>query len=167
MDVMEKNISRWQSVSALKNEYDLFVRNIKKIDDHVAVLRTDLDPLKENRVQSRKALVSQVFPVVSVAGVYAYDAGDKKLGKLVQVKFSELEKMKSDQLKKYCIRILKAARSMMEKLSDYGISDMHLDQLQKSLDQLSGMMKHFCRPGEKRKRAGRNLTAASTRTTGC
>ena len=33
MEVMEKNLSKWQSVKELKKKYDQFVRNIKKIDD--------------------------------------------------------------------------------------------------------------------------------------
>jgi len=141
----------------LKNEYDLFVRNIKKIDDHMSVLRTDLEPLKENRLQSRKALINQVFPVISVTGVFAYDKGNKKLGKLVQVKFSELEKMKSDELKKYCIRVLKAARSMNEKLSDYGISGKHLDQLQQSLDQFIRDDEAFVQARDAKKKSGKKL----------
>ena len=147
MEVMEKNLSKWRSVSEMKNDYDQFVRNVKKIDDHISVIQTDLAPLKENRSRSKKELIGQVFPVISVTGVYAYDAGDKKLEKYMNRKFSELEKMKGDELKNFSGRVLKMCRSLMEKppeikkkdpvpvITDYGLTAKHLDLLQKSLDQ--------------------------------
>jgi len=146
MEVMEKNLSKWQSVKELKKKYDLFVRNIKKIDDYDTILRTDFAPLKEKRAISKKELVGKVFPVTSVLGVFAYDNGDKKMGKLANVKFSELEKMKHNSLVKYSKKILKISGPLIEQnpeagkktpkhvIADYGLASKHLDGLQTSLD---------------------------------
>ncbi|HER09080.1 MAG TPA: hypothetical protein ENO20_09240 [Bacteroides sp.] len=151
MEVMEKNIARWQSVSEMKKEFDLFVRHIKKMDDHLAVIRKDMAPLKKARLESRKALIDQVFPVISVLRVYAYDTGDRKLGRQVKMKFSDLEKLKGNALTKYCYRVLKRSRALTEQdadaekakkkgketparsLTEYGLTAKHFDQLQQSL----------------------------------
>ena len=42
---MESNLTKWQSIDALKAKYDVFVRNMKKIDDSLAVFQTDLAPV--------------------------------------------------------------------------------------------------------------------------
>lgn len=146
MEVMEKNLSKWQSVKELKKKYDLFVRNIKKIDDYDTILRTDFAPLKEKRAISKKELMGKVFPVISVLGVFAYDKGDKKTGKLANVKFSELEKMKHNALVKYSTRVLKISGLLIEQnpeagekttkhvIADYGLTSKHLEGLQTALD---------------------------------
>lgn len=163
MEVMEKNISKWRAVSAMKKKYDLFVRNIKKIDDYMSAGNTDIAPLKENRLHAKKAMIEQVFPVISVLGVYAYDTGDRKLGKSVHMKFGELEKMNADELKKYSIRILKTARSLMDQkrsghvITDYGLTGKHLDQLQKSLDQFIRDDETFVHTRKEKKKSRKKL----------
>ena len=169
MEVMEKNISKWRSVSEIKNDYDNFVKNVKRIDDHISVIQTDLAPLKENRSQSKKALIDQVFPVISVTGVYAYDAGDKKLEKYVNRKFSEIENMKGDELKKYSGKVLKMCRSLMEMpsekqkkdagsvITDYGLTAKHLDRLQKSLDQFILDDETLAHSRKAKKKSGKKL----------
>jgi len=175
MEVMEQNITKWRSVSEMKNKYDLFVRNLKKIDDCISVIRTDLAPLKENRLDSKKALIDQIFPLISVFGVYAYDVGEKKLAKSVNVKFSELEKMKAGELKKYGVRMLKTFRSLIDRekekekgkegakerpghmITDYGLTGKHLDQLQKSLDQFIKADEAFVHSREEKKKSRKKL----------
>ena len=115
MDVMEKHIAMWQSVTALRGKYDQFVRNLKKIADFESHIQTDLAPLKARKKESKNGLVEKVFPVTSVLSVYAFDRKDGKLGKLVNVKFSNLEKMKVGALEKYCLKILKIAGAFLEK----------------------------------------------------
>ena len=146
MEVMEENLSKWQSVKELKKKYDLFVRNIKKIDDYDTILRTDFAPLKEKKAISKKELVGKVFPVTSVLGVFACDNGDKKMGKLANVKFSELEKMKHNALVKYSTRVLKISGPLIEQnpeagekttkhvIADYGLTSKHLDDLKTAKD---------------------------------
>ncbi|MFO7935694.1 MAG: hypothetical protein R6U78_16645 [Bacteroidales bacterium] len=169
MEVMEKNNSKWRSVSEMKNDYDQFVRNLKKIDDHISVIQTDLAPLKENRFRSKKELIDQVFPVISVTGVYAYDAGDKKLEKYMNRKFSELEKMKGDELKNFSGRVLKICRSLMEKtpeikkkdpvpvITDYGLTAKHLERLKKSLDQFIRDDETLAHSKKAKKKSGKKL----------
>lgn len=147
MDVMEKNIAKWQSITEMKSKYDLFVRNIKRIDGYKTILQTDLASLKEKKTNTRKELIEQVFPVTSVLGVFAYDMKDKKLGKFVNMKYSKFEKMNSDALEKLCIKVLKISRVLLDQnveaektapkhvIGDYGLTVKHLDNLQITLDQ--------------------------------
>lgn len=146
MEVMEKNLTIWQSVTALKKKYDQFVRNIKKIDDYDTILRTSSEKLKEKRIKSHKELVEKLFPVTSVLSVFASDAGHHKLENLTKVKYSRLEKMKHDALVKYSARILKTSGLLLEQppeagkkipkqaIADYGLTYGHLDGLQTAVD---------------------------------
>lgn len=146
MRVMEKHLEKWQSVPEIRNRYDRFVRNLKKIDDHLAVLKTELTPLKKKKTGSRKALVQQLFPITSVLGVYAIDAGDTKLGKLVRMKFSDLEKMKPVVLLKFGNRIHDIAKKLLDAkrtggkkspvhmVGDYGLTLNHVEGLREALD---------------------------------
>jgi len=146
MEVMEGNLAKWQSVSELKRKYDRFIRILKKIDDYNAALQIDLSPLKENKTKSKKELVGMVFPVTSVLGVYAFDMGDSKLGKLVNVKFSDIEKMKTSELEQYCFKILRISTKLLEfkqdsdkkppkhLIADYGMNARHLQSLKFALD---------------------------------
>jgi hypothetical protein len=163
MEVMETHNSRWQSVPEMKKNYDIFVRNLKKIDDHIEVLRTDPDPLKKDRLHSRQALIDQLFPVISVLGVYAFDRGDSKLGKFVRMKFSDLEKMKADALQKYGIKVLKTSRALMEgqeagqPLTDYGLTGKHLDRMKQALDRFIQDDASYVRSREEKKKSRKKL----------
>lgn len=148
--VMEKNKAKWESVTELRNNYEQFTRNLSRIDAFEEVLQTDLSPLKEKKLKSRKVLVDQLFPVSSVLGVFAYDKGDGKLGKLAGVKYTELEKMGCEPLVKYTGRILKTAASLLEQtreegkkaprhlIADYGLTSKHLENLRVALDACTG-----------------------------
>ncbi|MCK4751704.1 MAG: hypothetical protein KAT15_31825, partial [Bacteroidales bacterium] len=144
--LMDKNQAKWQAITELKNNYGQFTQNLERIDEYVAILQTDLSPLKEKKVKSRKSLIEKVFPVSSVMGVFASDIGASKLGKLAGVKSGELEKMSIGSLLKYCRRILKISESLLEQsreedkkapnqlISDYGLTVKHLEALQRALD---------------------------------
>lgn len=146
MQVMELHTAKWQGVTEVKNKYDMFVRNIKKIDDDLSMIATDLAPLKEKTGNARKALVEGVFPVVSVLGVFASDMGDKKLTRLVDLNDGELEKMKSESLKKYCNQIIKTSKKLLapagedakkapkHELSGYGLNNGHIEKAEKALE---------------------------------
>ncbi len=141
MNVMEKHLVSWQEVTELQRKYDLFVKNLQKIENAVRVLDKEVSPLKEKRADSRKKLVEQLFPVTGVMGVYAYDTGDKKLRKLADRKFSEMEEMKSGALDLYSGRVLKKAGQLMAMkkedskkspgrlITEYGLTQDHLERL--------------------------------------
>ena len=147
MSVMEQNLSIWRSVPELKNKYDLFVRNLKKIEDHQNMAGTDLAPYREKKLGSMKTLLQKAIPVISVLGVYAKDTGNTKLNKLVNLNADELETMNPDALRKYFRRILRICRALMEqdkgdglethtrKISDYGLTENHLEMIREALDQ--------------------------------
>ena len=161
MKVMEDHHASWQSVPEMKEAFDRFVRNLKKIGDHHGVMKTGLEPLKKTRAGSKNELIEAVFPVTSVIGVFADDAADRKLGKLGAMKYSELEKLKAGPLKSYCTRILNRSRALLvhqpvEKagrtagkkkakgkgkpsrpLADYGVTVKHLDRLQQALERFA------------------------------
>ena len=145
-EVMDKNQAKWQAVAELKNRVEQFNSNLARIDKYVAILQTDLAPLKKKKVTSRKVLVEQVFPVTSVMGVFSMDIGDKKLCKLAGVKFTDLEKMSNESLLKYGIRILKISETLLAQtreegkkspkhlIADYGLTVKHMEALQAALD---------------------------------
>ncbi len=149
MAVMSKNRSVWQGISELKNKADQLDGNLQKIGEYETILMKDPGPLKEKKLNSRKALAEKVFPVASVLGVFAYDSGDRKLGKLVTVKFSELEKLKPELLVKYCVKIRKIAAALLDQkkevvkegkkspgmvISDYGLTAGHVEKLQAAIE---------------------------------
>lgn len=146
MEVMEKNLSKWQSITELKSKYDQFVRNIKKIEDYIKILQTEPAPLKQTKNDANKALVEHVFPVTSVLGVYACDRGDKKLCRMASIKFTELEKFKHGDLVKFSRKILKITGKLLDQqteegkkppkhlLADYGLTAQHLDKVKVALD---------------------------------
>jgi len=159
MKVMEDHHASWQSVPEMKEAFDRFVRNLKKIGDHHGVIETGLESLKKSRAGSKNELIETVFPVTSVIGVFADDAADRKLGKLGEMKYSELEKLKAGPLKRYCTRILNRSRALLEPepgekagkragkkkgkgkppraLADYGVTVKHLDRLQQALERFA------------------------------
>jgi hypothetical protein len=146
MAVMEQHLPAWQQVAELKKSYDLFVKNLKKINDSSGLLKLDLAPLKKKRLKSRESLILHIRPVIAVLGVYANDTGDKKLAGLVRVKSGELGKMGKQGLKKYCQKLIKTTTTLLEParkeekqppsatLSGYGLTPGHLMHIQKALE---------------------------------
>jgi hypothetical protein len=147
MSLMEQNLTVWQSIPVLKYKYDHFVRNIKKINDHLEITGTDLAPFRESKLRSMKTLLEQAFPVISVLGVFGRDTGNTKLNKMVNHNADELETMNPDALRKYFRRILRLSRALMEpyqgdgsetparKISDYGLKEKHLVKIETALNQ--------------------------------
>jgi hypothetical protein len=164
-DVMEKNISKWQHVPALKSQYDRFVLNLKKIEDHQLVIAHDLAPLKEKRKLAKDQLIERVFPVSSALCVYASDVGDRKLKNQVKGKLREMQKLSSADLIKYGKSVLETIRSMMEKsnksrkkeaihpVEDYGLSEPVLLKLQTALDTLEAAINEYCEASLNRKKS--------------
>ena len=146
MHIMERHLGKWQPVAELKRNYDLFIKNLKRIDDSLGHISIDLDPIRHELAASRTKLIEQLFPATSVLAVYAIDRGDRKLQKMAKVKFTELEKMDPRELEKYTRRILKTIRGLIEKeagegkkqaashIKDYGLGEKHLEDMQQSLD---------------------------------
>ncbi len=159
MNVMEAHHASWQSIPEMKEAFDRFVRNLKKIGDHRGVIEAGPGTLKEARAGSKNELIEAVFPVTSVIGVFADDAADRRLGKLGGMKYSELEKLKAGPLKRHCTRILTRSRALLEPepgekagktagqkigkekpprpLADYGVTVKHLDRLQQALERFA------------------------------
>ena len=169
MDVMEKHIAIWQDVEEIRNKYDLFIRNIKKIDDDLAMTGTNLPPLKQKCNTARKVLVRHAFPIISVLDVYASDIRDDKLIKLLNSEDHKLEKMKPDALKKYCSRVIKSSSELLKPsdetnkkppkhvISGYGLTAGHVDGLQKALDQFTKDQDLYRETRSKKKRSEVNL----------
>jgi hypothetical protein len=145
-EVMEKHISRWQSVPALKTQYDRFILNLNKIDGYQTILQHDLAPLKEKRNLARSHMVETLFTISGALGVYASDVRDRKLINLLKGKFREIEKLKTEELVKYGDRVLQQLKSLLENdqkqgkkesrhpIRDYGITEKLQIKLQSALD---------------------------------
>lgn len=155
MNVMEQYATKWQPIPEMQHKYDLFVHTLKKIDDHMAILGKDPEPLKVKRDQSRTGLVERLFPVTSVMAVLASDLGDKKIGVLTGARYNDLEKMDQDVLVKYCTKILKVSGRMLAQqpvdgkkspghmISGYGLTTGHLEGLQAALDKFTRDAKDY------------------------
>jgi hypothetical protein len=145
-EVMEKHITRWQSVPALKSQYDRFILNLNKIEGYQTILQHNLAPLKENRNLARSLMVETLFTISSVLGVYASDVRDRKLMNLLKGKLREIEKLKSDDLVKYGDKVLQQVKGLLENdrkegkkearhpIRDYGITENLHTKLQSALD---------------------------------
>ncbi len=149
MNVMEAHLAEWRNVTALRKKYDMFVRNIKKIDDHDAGELTDINPLKLKATKLKTCLIKQILPVTGVLGLFALDSGSGKLQKLAQARFPELERMKAGKLSRYGYKVLKTCKLLLDSpdgthhsksgadLPGYGLSTTHLEQLHSILEQFT------------------------------
>jgi hypothetical protein len=155
MDVMEKNLSKWQSIEEMRKNYDLFIRNIKKIDDYLAEVKADPASLKKKMLRSKKELIRHLSPVIGVLEVYAGDSGNKKLVRLAASGIDDLKRLKAGALTGYCRQVLKAINSLTEKqaaeapggpdrmISDYGLTLNHLEKLKEASDQHAADIKDY------------------------
>ncbi len=143
--VMEQHVAHWQSVAAMKAQYDRFVRNMKKIGDHLKVLETDLASVKAVIPERKSRLVAQLFPVTSALGVYAAEEGDRRLLKRMKVTLPDLERMKADDLVRFSSRVIRTGNDLLAAaagsakkaprfhISDYGLTEQHLGKLKLEL----------------------------------
>jgi hypothetical protein len=164
-EVMEKHVSIWQSVPALKLQYDLFILNLKKIHGYHMILQGDLSPMKAENARLKQQLVEAIFPVISVMTVYASDAGDKGLMKLVNRKYGELEKLNSDPLLTYGLKVLEAGKRLLNvdvkaikkppkwHIVDYGLSLQYLQNLQSVLDDYKSALAEYASARLKKKKS--------------
>jgi len=149
--VMENNVSSWQNIVELKNNYDRFVKNYKKITDCETELRFDPAEIYMEGNKSKEELIEKLFPIASLISVYASDLGDKKLHNQSNIKFTQLEKKKSKALLRIVSNILTFAGKLMGKgekltdasgkkkktvksITDYGLTEKHLKDLKAASD---------------------------------
>lgn len=144
--VMERHLSDWQSVSALVSLYDRFVLNLKKAEDYLALTQQDPEAVKTKIPDLKKQLVDRLHAVSSVLAVYASEEGDRKLRKLAERKRSELKKLKSTELVRQAEKVIGAGKKLNETdvkemkkapkfhISGYGLTEKHLELLQKALN---------------------------------
>ena len=169
-EVLDKHQTKWQDILELRKRYEQIKGNLIKIGEYETVLKKKLAPLKEKALNSRGILVEQIFPVSSVLGVYACDSGDKKLGKLAAVKFSDLEKISDDSLMRYCGKILKVAGLLLDQkkgggkkdpkrmIADYGLTSPHLEKIRNSLDEWKGNSAEYITLRKQRKKSKTKLS---------
>ena len=154
-DVMEKNISKWQHLPALKSQYDRYVLNLKKIENYCLVLEEDLTPLKEKRKLAKDQLIERIFPISSALTVYASDIGDRRLGNLLKGKLRDIKKLSSAELIKYSKKVHESTRKMMElgekqgkkeafhPVSDYGLTEPVMSKLQTAVENLEQAINEY------------------------
>jgi hypothetical protein len=168
MDVMEKNIVKWKDVEEIKKKYDHFVRNLKKIEDDLLIISTDLSPLEQKSTASKEELIRKVSPIAGVLGVYAGDIGDMKLARIGGMSEKELRKIQPKALKKYCTKVIKISGDLLRPvdenkkppkrvISGYGLTPLHLEKLHQALDQYISQEAKFLESRKKYKRSKAKL----------
>jgi hypothetical protein len=169
-EVMEQHRSSWQSIEALKSQYDRLVRNLKKIMDHDRILQGDLASLKARKVEGKQKLIGLIFPIISVLEVFASDSGDRRLQKLADRNMKALKQMNPGELVKYAGRVAGAAEKLMGTdpasrkkppaflLADYGVTKSHVEQLKSGTESYKTVLSEYGDALLRRKNSRAKLT---------
>jgi hypothetical protein len=70
---MELNLEKWNSIDEIRRTYDLFINNLKKINELQPELKQEISGLKGELDGKRSVLLQKIFPVGNILEVYAQD----------------------------------------------------------------------------------------------
>lgn len=70
---MEQNLEKWNSIDEIRRTYDVFMNNLKKINDLQPELKQEVKGLKEELQGKREELFKKIFPIGNILEVYAQD----------------------------------------------------------------------------------------------
>ncbi len=95
---MERHLDKWNTIEEIRQTYDEFINNLKKIKDLQPELEQDLAPLKKELREKRERLSEKLFPVVNLFEVYAQDHPIGKKLRKIQLNQKDLESSGDQQL---------------------------------------------------------------------
>lgn len=162
MSCMEDNLKVWGHILEMQKDYDLFVKNMKKIHDLQPAVHNDPEPIAVNIKNSRDKLVAQLLPVIKVLSVYAHDKGLKKLEKRTKIDRKALNKLKSAQLEKEAFAVWKAISKHQgsdekgkknAEAENYGLSQKMIDSLYETIVQYKNLRENYKEEKQARKKA--------------
>ena len=70
---MEANLNKWNSIEEIRNSYDRFVQNLKKIGDLQPELDQDFTPIREEVSLRRQNLLEKLSPAGNILEVFTRD----------------------------------------------------------------------------------------------
>lgn len=133
--LMEDQLEKWQSITEIRNTYDEFIRNLKKLKDLQPDLEKNLGPVQEELREKRGQLTEKIFPVVNVLAVYAADHKLRKKVRSMIISREELNQLKETKLMDFAGRMLKTTVKYFpepgqadSELSRYGLTAMMVDE---------------------------------------
>ncbi len=189
IDVMENNLSTWNHVPKLKQTYDKFVKNYKKMEDAVKLSARDIKALEDKKQILFLELKQKIKPVTGVLKVWARDSGLKKVTRKLSLMETRFKSLNSTELLKFSGFILSATKNSdlsknsgkknenTEKTSagwsEYGLTSEMLNDLRQASDSLSKIIEQLKEEGYERaralnflkKRIPENLSLLKTRIT--
>ena len=82
-EFMETHLNKWGTIEEIRNTYDRFVLNLKKIGDLQPELEKDFTPIREELNVRRENLLERLVPAGNIFEVYTQDhEAGKKAGTL-------------------------------------------------------------------------------------
>ena len=143
-DTLEKNLDKWGDIEQFKSSYDDFVRNLKKLEEHIPVSKKDHEGIISDLKRTRAELTSKLIPVSNLMDLYAQDKNKKSLKKKIEKTRRKLDKLSDSGLSKKVGELTDYAEKTIEKenekenknnkLESYGLSLKHIKELKAEND---------------------------------
>ena len=150
ISVMEENLSKWNHLTELRNSYDAFLKNNKKIEDLLVKANQKPDAVFENKMNVKQNLVVSLQPLQNVAELYARDNNDKKLLKKINSNDNNMAKVSDKKLMKCAGYLTDKFEALLNKENkktkspeDYGIKEDRIQVIKSEIDQLKQLKNEF------------------------
>lgn len=140
-ELMENNLMKWTNTGQFKDSYDIFIRNLNKINELKESAQEDLKTIKEGLYKIRTDIITKLIPVLNLIDLYALDNKKKALRKKADKIRNSLDGLSDKALESYVDEVTSIAERKMKidpetqksgaRLESYGLSMKHIDQLKK------------------------------------
>ncbi len=170
-ETLEKNLSKWDGIAALREFYDEFMKNYVKIKKLSEKQNKRPATLMKTKDKLMEKLAEKAVPVANVLEVFTAGTGKKNV-KPVKINKNKLLKSKDTVILKKCDQILRNSRNLFNKamkdtemsatptsvknISDYGLTEKMIDELEDSFskfksesDQVGNILKQEKKSAEK------------------
>jgi hypothetical protein len=104
---MEQNLEKWNSIDEIRRTYDVFVNNLKKINDLQPELKQEVKGLTEELEAKREVLLKKIFPIGNILEVYAQDHSVGKNSESLLIGQKRLEVLSNKDLLHYALNLHK------------------------------------------------------------
>ena len=154
---MNEHLGSWKHVDALSETNDLFVRNFKKLTDHLPDAEISLDDLKGSYREKKNQLMEHLGSMKEVVSIYLADHRKKDLKQFSKLNKKNLHEMKDKQLQDlaaFFSKVFKHGDDPAKKgkpVASYGITDEMAERL-KSLNKEFSEVKKTLKESRKRHR---------------
>lgn len=122
------------SVPAFQNAYTQFKTTVADITAHAQLEAQVITGIAIDKTQHKETLCRAAAECATLVYAYAVAQNNPTLKEAVNFSYSELYKIKDDELVPNCQNIYNAAQTHLLQLADYGITPTHLTNLQQHID---------------------------------